>query len=115
MKYTFICEDQFFSKWKNSIEFECDTIDEVVENFNLFLRGSGFNFQLGVIEDEETQSSYTENNSSDDSMKFILDSLSMWQSDANRVQNQIEKCEVCELPSNIVSRYNCTDPICPVK
>lgn len=43
-KFTFNCEN--FGV-ENTMTFECETWDEAVENFELFLRGAGFVFVEG--------------------------------------------------------------------
>lgn len=43
--FTFICDQ---SGVENTMTFECDTWDEAVENFELFLRGAGFVFREGA-------------------------------------------------------------------
>ena len=45
MKFTFIAEipiEQTTQPFKNTLEVEADHISDVVENFELFLRGVGF-------------------------------------------------------------------------
>lgn len=59
-KFTFNC-DQYGVE--TSMTFECETWDEAVENFGLFLRGAGFVFAEGatlqMVEPEESvHSSY---------------------------------------------------------
>lgn len=46
-KFTFTCES-----WgtNNSMSFESDTWDETVEQFEIFLKGSGFVFEDGHLE-----------------------------------------------------------------
>lgn len=59
-KYTFICEEEptpysTFVKSKKTIEFRADGLSDVLEQFESFLRGSGFSFQgqLDFIDDSE--------------------------------------------------------------
>jgi hypothetical protein len=45
MKFTFIAElseDVITQPFKNTLETEADHIDDVIENFKLFLKGTGF-------------------------------------------------------------------------
>lgn len=61
MKYTFINEEvpltgsSAFSHQKVTFEFQADTLQEVLQNFQQFLQGVGFVFdgQLDVVNDEE--------------------------------------------------------------
>ncbi len=75
MKYTFTCEDEY-SNWKNSTEFYAESLDEVLENFGYFLKGSTFHID-GEIEivntDIQLSDDYRESPSS---MDFIVESLS---------------------------------------
>ena len=59
-KFTFHCDQDGL---ENTMTFECETWDEAVENFELFLRGAGFVFAEGanlqMVEPEESlHSSY---------------------------------------------------------
>lgn len=53
-KFTFICEHQdFYGKpngHKATAEFTVDTLDNVLENFDLFLRGAGFMPPPGILD-----------------------------------------------------------------
>ena len=42
MKFTFTSQSDNSPLFKNTLEFECEYIGDVVENFELFLRGTGF-------------------------------------------------------------------------
>lgn len=53
-KFTFICEHQdFYGKpngHKVTTEFTVDSLDNVLENFDLFLRGAGFMPPPGMLD-----------------------------------------------------------------
>ena len=57
--FTFICDQ---GSVENTTTFECDTWDEAVQNFELFLRGAGFVFNehatLQMVEPEQHDKSY---------------------------------------------------------
>ena len=60
-KFTFICEDEPMpfsngSITKKTFEFECVHIDDVVAEFETFLRGCGFHFEgrLELCNNEQT-------------------------------------------------------------
>lgn len=57
--FTFICDQ---GGVENTTTFECETWDEAVENFELFLRGAGFVFSEGatlqMVEPEQHSKSY---------------------------------------------------------
>ena len=55
-KFTFICEDELsVVEAKRTVEFNSGSLDQVLEEFEHFLRGSGFYFrgQLDFIDEEE--------------------------------------------------------------
>lgn len=55
-KFTFICEDELSAvEAKRTVEFNSGSLDQVLEEFENFLRGSGFYFrgQLDFIDEEE--------------------------------------------------------------
>jgi len=59
-KFTFICEEEPMpfadtNTSKRTVEFEGVTLDSIVEEFELFLRGCGFylNGKLDIVSEEE--------------------------------------------------------------
>lgn len=117
MKYTFTCEDNF-SDWKSSTEFYAESLDEVLENFGYFLKGSTFNIdgEVDIVKtDMQVSNEYT---NSPSSINFIVDSLASWNEDAEKVSGksfqQSTTCNVCGFPNNIMSRHECYHPGCPV-
>ena len=61
MKFTFIAElseEVTTQPFKNTLEIEADYIGDVVENFELFLRGSGFH--QGNIDEFLTKDKYAD-------------------------------------------------------
>lgn len=112
MKYTFTCEDRF-SDWKNSTEFEAETLDTVLENFGYFLKGSTFHID-GEVDIVKTDIHLSDNyTNSPSSIDFIVESLSSWSEDAKRVSAQSTNCNLCGFSSNIMSRHECYYPDCP--
>lgn len=62
-KFTFICEDDpmpFMAgvTTKRTIEFDASHLDQIITEFDLFLRGAGFNPSgvLDYVQDEELES-----------------------------------------------------------
>jgi hypothetical protein len=53
-KYTFICEEEYGTPAKRTIEFSADSLDDILNEFEMFLRGSGFYFKgtLDVVPHE---------------------------------------------------------------
>lgn len=62
-KYTFICEEEYGTPAKRTVEFEADSLNDILNEFEMFLRGSGFYFRgtLDVVNDsdyEDTESDW---------------------------------------------------------
>ena len=54
-KFTFICEDEPMpfmegTSSKKTVEFECDNINGVLYEFELFLKGCGYNLNNSMVE-----------------------------------------------------------------
>lgn len=113
MKYTFTCEDDY-SNWKNSTEFYAESLDEVLENFGYFLKGCTFHIdgEVDIVNDhiESTEDIYK----SPSSMDFIVESLSSWSKDQNKLMSQPEKCRVCGFALDIMARHECYQVECPI-
>ena len=113
MKFTFICEDDF-SKSKTTVECQAETINHVLDNFQDFLRGSGFhiNGYLDVVPNEDNEETFTDHydlNDFDqgrDRFDFNIASFDE--------QEQITLCPVCKIDMNIMKNNNCYDKNCPV-
>ena len=96
-KFTFICEeesmpfgDSFSSK--RTVEFSAETLNEVVSEFENFLRGCGFSFngELDFI------------NYKDLKVNFGL----------HENLNEL-LCPVCKISNHIMSKNDCYDKNCP--
>ena len=130
MKYTLICEDDVGQYWKNSSEFESDFLDDVLENFTMFLRGCGFHFNGNIVLQtevdqfresindmlDESQSEMKSKNSID----FTMNALSAWADDYKRIEESNKpalstSCSFCGIPNIIAQRHGCNQPGCPVK
>jgi hypothetical protein len=58
-KFTFVCEEEpmpFASSvvTKRTVEVRADSLDDILTEFENFLRGCGFHFEGNVIIDQET-------------------------------------------------------------
>ena len=105
-KFTLISEHDDYSR--STLEFEADSLSVVLENFDRFLRGTGF-FYDGVltIENEEADESYT-NFGLEDNMYNAFGE----QSDTISLFSE-NKCELCGLTFSQLGNYRCYDPGCP--
>lgn len=58
-KFTFISEDLDLNGYKTGSrltkEFSCDTLDDVVKEFDMFVRGTGYSFsgEIAIVPEEE--------------------------------------------------------------
>lgn len=69
-KFTFTCEHQYGIPSKTTVEFEGETLSQVLEHVEYFLRGSGYHFTgaLDFVNDD-----CSDLNSQDDSPQFEFD------------------------------------------
>lgn len=113
MKYTFTCEDEY-SNWKNSTEFYAESLDEILENFGYFLKGSTFHIdgEIDIVGTDIELSN--ERTNSPSSINFIVDSLSSWNEDAKKLMSQSDKCNICGFAIDIMARHDCYQPECPL-
>jgi hypothetical protein len=92
-------------------EFTVGTIDEALENYELFLRGLGYFFdgKLDIVEEEPVTMS------GDQKMNYDFTQLEQhWN---NTVKNTVQSdiCKQCGLPENVMKQHQCWDPKCPIK
>ena len=66
-KFTFICEEEAMPfadavSSKRTVEFKAETISDIVNEFEMFLKGCGFHFSghLDFVSDEEPPEWHTE-------------------------------------------------------
>lgn len=58
-KFTFISEDVDLNGYKTGSkltkEFSCDTLDDVVKEFDMFVRGTGYSFsgEIAIVPEDE--------------------------------------------------------------
>lgn len=54
-KFTFVCEESYGVPAKRTVEFEADSLDQILNEFEMFLRGSGFYFRgtLDIVDEED--------------------------------------------------------------
>ena len=121
-RYTFTCEHLDYDMFrgeengvasKHTTEFSADTLETMLENFELFLRGSGFVFD-GVIDVVKPESDNFENEEEPNTrvMDHIVADL-LQQKETEELKIGI--CEVCKLPIDVMLRHSCFEDICPLK
>jgi hypothetical protein len=130
-KFTLICDHgEFGTPLKNTTEFEVDFLPEVLENFELFLRGAGFVFDGKVeIYDETADVSiesydvdydvdYNINLNTDFGADNMAESYNAFEQVVNNhidyvASKQKEICSTCGLSSAVMQGQKCYDQSCP--
>jgi hypothetical protein len=101
MKFTLMTDDVWSGK-KITHEFDEDTLPKIIENFELFLKANGFefdgylDFSTGEFEDDIGIEFY------DDEEELQTESTI-----------QKEKCPICYIDKNIMANHQCFDSKCP--
>jgi len=121
--FTLTCEHR--KPWDESldtritVEFDKETLTEVIDQFQDFLRGCGYYFDghLEIVTDEEAEV--------DDEAYFWLtdthDGARAFDNMASSLMNPPEQqttcsnCPVCKLDAEVMSRHKCFDPKCGLK
>ena len=133
MKYVFKQIDTYTPS-ETTVEFTADTLSTVLEQFEMFLRGSGFYFtgNLDFVHDEETPDPYVpdvgEKPTKEESQSIYEDgyespSFKVFQHTVNSLMNppkfraNEEKqthCPVCNISRSEMNGYKCWDKRCPL-
>ena len=117
-RYTFKCEHFDYNNPFNpeerisstiTQEFNAESLSDVLENFEMFLRGSGFHFdgQLDIVKEDEFENEQEHDNSA-------------WQATVQSLMNppkfraNATGCEVCGLNKEMMKMHNCYDDNCPI-
>jgi hypothetical protein len=128
-RYTFTCEHFDYESFeglasekvvsRHTTEFRAADLTTMLENFELFLRGSGFHFN-GVIDIVNPDEDFF----SDEEIEMFSEPLetNVWSKIVERHMTDIENetiqrgtCEVCKLPLETMLQHNCYDDQCPLK
>jgi hypothetical protein len=125
-RYTFTCEHFDYGSYeglasekvvsRHTIEFRAADLTTMLENFELFLRGSGFHFN-GVIDvvdpgEEQTWSDEEDYDPDVRVMEHLVADL-LRQQESKELKKGT--CEVCKLPLETMLQHNCYDDQCPLK
>jgi hypothetical protein len=138
-RYTFICENFKYDEFtgdetgvaaKHTTEFRADDLNSVLEEFEMFLKGSGFHFDgvIDVVKPEEEQNWDDEEEMFSDLLitpsnpKPAMDQSNVWSKVIERHMTDMENetiqrgtCEICKLPLETMLQHNCYDDQCPLK
>ncbi len=111
-KFTFVCQEESMPfvhsiQSKRTVEFNAETLDDILNEFEMFLRGAGFHFEghLDIVnEDDYIQPEETQ--------------IGSWEWTVNSLMNppkfRANGCEVCGLDKSMMKSHNCYDDNCPV-
>ncbi len=133
-KFTFICEDDPmpFSDGivsKKTVEFNGESLDNIISEFDMFLKGCGFQFngQLDFVDNHSDSFDYSEEPSEWYNEEFKTPQSDPWTKIVERHEEQLEQdylnnifgssdllCPVCKLSKKTMGGHKCWDVNCPV-
>jgi hypothetical protein len=115
-KFTFVCQEESMPfvhsiQSKRTVEFNAETLDDILNEFEMFLRGAGFHFdgRLDIVnEDDYIQPEEELETTQTGSWEWTVNSL------MNPPKFRASGCEVCGLDKSMMKSHNCYDDNCPV-
>jgi hypothetical protein len=118
-KFTFVCQEESMPfvhsiQSKRTVEFNAETLDDILNEFEMFLRGAGFHFEgrLDIVNEDEW------NEDNDGVEEFETPQTGSWEWTVNSLMNppkfRANGCEVCGLDKSMMKSHNCYDDNCPV-
>ena len=118
-KFTFVCQEESMPfvhsiQSKRTVEFNAETLDDILNEFEMFLRGAGFHFEgrLDIVNEDEW------NEDNDGVEEFQTTQTGSWEWTVNSLMNppkfRANGCEVCGLDKSMMKSHNCYDDNCPV-
>jgi hypothetical protein len=115
MKYTFKSEDDGIGGFTNTVEFEANHIDDVIANFELFLKGSGFHFG-GVLDfQEEGVTEFDEPDAPDLTVwNSMIDTLTQESVQEPEIDESVN-CIRCGISKSVMQGATCWDNKCPLE
>ena len=128
-KFTFICQEESMPfahsiQTKRTVEFNAETLDSILNEFEMFLRGAGFHFngQLDIVNVDE----WNEDSDGIEEFKtpqFQFDeeeTKKRWDATIQSMMNppkfraSEEKCSVCNIAKSQMKGHRCWDTKCPI-
>ncbi len=117
-KFTFVCQEESMPfvhsiQSKRTVEFNAETLGDIVNEFEMFLRGAGFHFEghLDIVNEDDF-------NQFEDEVGDQEESNQRWVSTVHSLMNppkfRANGCEVCGLDKTMMKSHNCYDDNCPV-
>lgn len=114
-KFKFVCEESSYCSPASTttVEVSAVLLDDVVNQFELFLRGCGFNFKgnLVILDDtEEDPANYYV----DSNFDFSELPKNNWPFASNNVESSKSGlCNICKIDNETMSKHTCHDVNCP--
>jgi len=119
-KFTFVCQEESMPfvhsiQSKRTVEFNAETLDNILNEFEMFLRGAGFHFEGHLDFVNEDDFIQFENEEDD-----LEESNQRWASTVHSLMNpprfraNATTCEVCGLNKEMMATHHCYDDNCPV-
>jgi hypothetical protein len=128
-KFTFVCQEESMpfvhsTQSKRTVEFNAETLDDILNEFEMFLRGAGFHFngQLDIVNVDE----WNEDNDGIEEYEtpqFQFDEEEIkkrWDATIQSMMNppkfraSEEKCSVCNIAKSQMKGHRCWDTKCPI-
>jgi hypothetical protein len=128
-KFTFVCQEESMPfvdsiQSKRTVEFNAETLDDILNEFEMFLRGAGFHFngQLDIVNVDE----WNEDNDGIEEYEtpqFQFDEEEIkkrWDATIQSMMNppkfraSEEKCSVCNIAKSQMKGHRCWDTKCPI-
>ena len=119
-KFTFVCQEESMPfvhsiQSKRTVEFNAETLDDILNEFEMFLRGAGFHFEGHLDFVNEDDFIQFENEEDD-----LEESKQRWNATVHSLMNppkfraNATTCEVCGLNKEMMATLHCYDDNCPV-
>ena len=119
-KFTFVCQEESMPfvhsiQSKKSVEFNAETLDDILNEFEMFLRGAGFHFEGHLDFVNEDDFIQFENEEDD-----LEESKQRWNATVHSLMNppkfraNATTCEVCGLNKEMMATHHCYDDNCPI-
>jgi hypothetical protein len=119
-KFTFVCQEESMPfvhsiQSKRTVEFNAETLDDILNEFEMFLRGAGFHFEghLDFVNEDD----FIQFENEEDGLE---ESKQRWNATVHSLMNppkfraNATTCEVCGLNKEMMATHHCYDDNCPV-
>jgi hypothetical protein len=106
-KFKFVCEENQYSSpvATRTVEFSAVVLEDILEEFKLFLRGNGYHINGDLIV-------YNEEEDLDQSNNYDFSNLPQNNWPFSKVES-LTVCPVCKIDNDTMSKHTCYDSNCP--